>query len=89
MLRRDHTKTVLNRLMSGHGMATIHYDKPPTIEINPKSDDLVSTVIHECLHLVNWDWPHTKIYALEKQLFCYLTDRQLHNLLKRVFGAPD
>lgn len=86
MLEEDGPRVTINRLIDCHGLTTIHSNGAPTdIQINPDTSEFIQTIIHECLHMVNWDWPHPKVYALEKQLCFYLSDRQLHNLLRRVF----
>ena len=57
----------------------LHPDRPWL-----KKGGFVSTIIHECLHLVDMDLPETEVQRLEREIFCALSDRQLGNLLKRI-----
>lgn len=47
----------------------------------------VHTIIHEMAHITWWDKSEDEIEELEKDLFNNLTDRQIGNLIKRVFNA--
>lgn len=59
------------------------------IEFNPNKSgkSFVRTVIHECLHLAYWNAPEKQILKWESDLFKLLSDRQITNLMKRLYGA--
>jgi hypothetical protein len=58
-----------------------------TITVNPAKKGarggFMSTLLHECLHMVLADLDEKAICSLEKEMFEVLTDRQLENLLKK------
>ena len=77
----------LNRKMSDHGITCVHDNHPErgvAIYVDPEKREFMSTVLHECLHLVDWAMPEDEVAKLERALMRKLTDRQLMNLLKRV-----
>ena len=47
-------------------------------------DDILSTLIHECLHVLYPTWSETKVLQYEKQIFNKLTPRQINNLIIRL-----
>lgn len=57
------------------------------IDLNPRETGekggFLSTLVHECLHMIRPDLDETTILKMEKGMFAKLTDRQLQNLLKR------
>lgn len=57
-----------------------------TMELNHRKGEFVQTVIHECLHLTNADLTEKEVRALEGELFADLSDRQIGNLLRKVFN---
>ncbi len=72
------------------GMVDPQADGGLQIVLNPwrpwkSRGGFVSTVLHECLHLSDWDESEKEISRIEKEMFKALTDRQLGNLMKRVF----
>ncbi len=77
----------LNRKLVDHGVAMCYNNDPKlgaVMVVDPEKKEFLGTIIHECLHLVDWKMPETKVAKLEKQLMRKLTDRQLTNLLKRI-----
>lgn len=88
MLKTDTTmKLRLNRKLGKlYGMTTIYAAgrTAALVEVNPAKKEFMSTIVHECLHLVDWDMPEKNVRELEYDLMEQLTDRQLLNLLKRV-----
>lgn len=58
------------------------------IELNPHKSgkSFIKTVLHECLHLAYWNTPEKQIIRWENDIFPLLTDRQLTNLMKRLYG---
>lgn len=60
------------------------------ITLNPDEQGerggMMSTIIHECLHMVRSDLDEEDILKMEEEMFALLTDRQLGNLLRRVAG---
>ncbi|MCK5613192.1 hypothetical protein KAR91_65575 [Candidatus Pacearchaeota archaeon] len=77
----------LNRKLVDHGL-TMVYDNNPKLGafmvVDPEKKEFMGTIIHECLHLVDWEMSETKVAKLERSLMYKLTDRQLMNLLKRI-----
>lgn len=77
----------LNRKLCDHGL-TMVYDNNPKLGafmiVDPEKKEFMGTIIHECLHLVDWEMSETKVAKLERSLMRKLTDRQLMNLLKRI-----
>ena len=77
----------LNRKLCDHGL-TMVYDNNPKLGalmiVDPEKKQFMGTIIHECLHLVDWEMSETKVARLERTLMHKLTDRQLMNLLKRI-----
>ena len=45
------------------------------------------TVIHTCLHLAEWNAPEKQILKWETEMFEQLSDRQLSNLMRRLYGS--
>lgn len=98
ILKDDEVRVKLNRkLPKGKGgrrwfgMVDPEDDGIFTIHVNPwrpwkSRGGFVSTVLHECLHLAYWDLDEKGISILEKEMFEVLSDRQLGNLMKRVFN---
>lgn len=72
-----------------HGTVNFYCDKPAVIQLNPNrrgAGGIVSTLIHELLHIVFYDDPEYKICEKEKQMYRLLSDRQLTNLLRKTFS---
>lgn len=57
------------------------YVHPDDRKINAS---FLSTVIHECIHMIYSDLREREVLRMEKEVFELLTDRQLTNLLKRI-----
>ena len=77
----------LNRKIYDHGIAMVFDNNPQRgaiVMIDPEKKEFMGTLIHECLHLVDWQMSETAVARLEKGMMRKLTDRQLMNLLKRV-----
>ena len=55
-----------------------------TISVHADKKQFVSTLVHECVHLVDIELKEKEVTEIEEQLMLHLTDRQLTNLLKRV-----
>jgi hypothetical protein len=70
------------------GGLTWNDDGTLCMELNPRcgvgKGGFISTILHECLHMVRADLPEKKILKMEEEMFAVLTDRQLGNLTKRV-----
>ena len=45
--------------------------------------DLLSSLIHECLHHLHPDWCESKVLITEKNIINQLTTKQVTNMLKR------
>jgi len=64
------------------------FDNVCRISLNPnkrRAGGIVRAVIHELLHEVENDKPHTWINPMELAIYEALSDRQLTNLMKKVF----
>jgi len=88
-LKEEDVKMRLNRAIDPiFGYLTLDTRGRYIMEINPikkgSRGGLMSTILHECLHLVDITLPEYEIQELEIHMFEYLSDRQLTNLLKRV-----
>jgi hypothetical protein len=46
--------------------------------------EILTTFIHECLHIIYPDWSEEKVAATEQHLTKCLTSKQAKNLLKRL-----
>jgi len=87
MLKDVNMKLRLNRKLGKYyGVTTLHAAGriDAVIEIDPAKKAFMSTIVHECLHLVDWDLKEKEVIRLENEIMKALTDRQLLNLLKRV-----
>lgn len=87
MLKEIPMQFRLNRKMSDHGITCVYDNHPETgaaIYVDPEKREFMGTVLHECLHLVDWDMEEEHVAKLERDMMKKLTDRQLMNLLKRV-----
>jgi hypothetical protein len=97
MLRNGDVKVKLNRKLpfdrngrKWFGMVDPADNGKFHIHVNPwrpwtTQGGFVSTVLHECLHLVFWDTAEHEIVKVEQEVFNALSDRQLSNLINRVF----
>ncbi len=85
----DHDLVVrLNRKLPVYGQVIRDWTQARTLmELNPRKKDWVATMLHEALHLVDWDLKESEISTLERDTFEFLTDRQLGNLIKRIIGC--
>lgn len=87
LLRDDQSPIILRKFNSIKIDGVIHAvhgkAEETTIWLNPKGE-MLSTVIHECLHVLYPKWSHPKIKKYEAQIFNQLTNRQLKNLLLRL-----
>jgi len=84
MLEDTEMRFTLNRRLKVYGMTTIFAEGPVALQVNPEKKEFMSTLVHECLHLVDWDMSETNVMTLERGLMRHLTDRQLLNLLRRI-----
>lgn len=57
-------KVVINNDMKPYGRA----HKDGTMEINIRRGDVVDTIIHENLHLKDWQMPHGEVYKTTDKL---------------------
>lgn len=53
------------------------------IWLNPNCD-ILPTFIHECLHVMYWNWCETKVERQATAIFTQLTNKQISNLLLRM-----
>ena len=77
----------LNRKLMDHGLTAVYDNNPKMgalMVVDPEKKEFMGTIIHECLHLVDWEMSETKVARLERAMMCKLSDRQLMNLLKRI-----
>ena len=77
----------LNRKIQDHGIAMVFDNNPKlgaVVLIDPEKKEFMGTLVHECLHLVDWNLSEPAVARLEKGMMRKLTDRQLMNLLKRI-----
>ena len=77
----------LNRKMADHGLTCVYDNstaRGAAVYVDPEKHEFMGTLLHECLHLVDWDMEEKVVAKLERALMKKLTDRQLMNLLKRV-----
>ena len=87
LAKPEDLKISIDRKIPEHGIVHFYSTKPAQLKLNPSrrsTGGIVSTVIHELLHIVYFGMSERKIRVLEKQVYQNLTDRQLTNLLKRV-----
>lgn len=62
--------------------------KRAEVSLNPNKrryGGIVSTLIHELLHQIEYNRSHKWIFEKEKEIYNALSDRQLTNLLGRAF----
>jgi hypothetical protein len=87
MLNKISMQFRLNRKIHDHGIAMV-FDNDPSLGavvlVDPQKTEFMGTIIHECLHLVDWEMKETAVARLERGMMRKLTDRQLMNLLKRI-----
>lgn len=84
----DDLRISIDRTIEEHGKVTFYASKPAQLKLNPSRrgvGGIVSTLIHELLHVVYFNAPESRIRKLEKEVYENLTDRQLTNLLKRMW----
>ena len=87
MLSTTDIQFSLNRkLGEAYGQATVgaEGDHDVTIQIDPERKEFMSTILHECIHLSDWDLTEKQVMKIEALLMRQLTDRQLTNLLKKL-----
>ena len=84
MLNNTGMRFRLNRRLMCYGISTITIDRDAEVVINPEKKEFMSTIVHECLHLVDWDMAEERVMKLERLLMRHLTDRQLLNLLRKI-----
>lgn len=87
MLKVTDLKMRLNRKLGKlFGITTIyaHGKDDALMEIDPEKKEFMSTLVHECLHLVDWNLKEEQVGDLEVEIMDNLSDRQLMNLLKRI-----
>lgn len=76
------------KIPDDHGIAICQDNDPSKgtvgIILNPDKSEFMGTLVHECLHLVDWKMSEPAVARLEKGMMCKLTDRQLMNLLHRI-----
>lgn len=56
------TEVVINTRMRPYGRAHVGGPNEGRMEINPKRGDVVDTIIHENLHLIDPQMDHDKVY---------------------------
>lgn len=86
LANREEIRLELNRKIKHCGEVSFWPDAPAMILINPDKrtkGGIMSTIIHELLHIVYDQEPEIEILRLEKIMYKNLTDRQLTNLFKR------
>lgn len=57
-------------------------DMVAAIYLNPK-EGILSTFIHECLHVLYPEWKESLVLTTEKRVFNNLSEKQIKNLLAR------
>jgi Zn-dependent membrane protease YugP len=71
------------------GVITGLYDpNTKTIALNPsrrRYGGIVKVMIHELLHHIRRDWNEKKVEMYENLIYEALSDRQLWNLMKKIF----
>lgn len=72
-------KIEINNEMKPYGRA--HSDG--TIELNLKRGDVVDTIIHENLHLKDWDMPHGKVYETTDKIEGKMSLLEMADLLTK------
>ena len=79
---------VFGQITIGINVGESGWDLAHLIEINPNKcgKSFFRTIIHECLHLAEWNAPEKQILKWESEMFEQLSDRQLSNLMKRLYG---
>jgi len=78
LLKSDKIVIVLKKLRSLKGQTDSE-----TIWLSPK-EDILPTIIHECLHVLYWNWSETKVTKTAEMVFNQLTQRQIKNLFLRL-----
>lgn len=84
---KEEIRFELNRKIKHCGEISFWVDAPAMILVNPDKrtkGGIMSTIIHELLHIIYPDDSEPEILRLEKIMYKHLTDRQLTNLFKRV-----
>lgn len=88
MLKEISMQFHLNRKIHDHGIAMVFDNNPKLggaiVLVDPEKTEFMGTLVHECLHLVDWKMSETAVARLEKGIMHKLTDRQLMNLLRRI-----
>lgn len=77
MLSNNVKKVVINNRMSAYGRA--HGDG--TMEVNLKMGDVVNTIIHENLHMKDWQMPHGQVYKNSDKIEGNMSLRKMGELL--------
>jgi hypothetical protein len=78
LLSSDKVPIILKKIRGTRGQ-TDH----KIIWLNPQ-ENILPTLIHECLHILYPNWNESKVYKYEAQIFNQLTPRQIKKLLLRV-----
>ena len=88
VLANNQAKVQLNKKLKPLFGQVIMNDSGYKIELNPNKSgkSFICTVIHECLHAAYWQEHEKTIGRWEKEMFRLLSDRQLTNLMKRLFS---
>ena len=77
----------LSRKLADHGIVMC-WDNDPSkgamVVVDPEKREFMGTIVHELLHLLDWQMSETKVAKLERAMMRKLSDRQLMNLLKRI-----
>ena len=82
VLQSDKCIVIFKRLRGLHGeYETGKNDSPDFIRINPRLQGFFNTVIHECLHAVDYDMPHYKVYWLAGRIVKKMSPCQYAHLV--------
>lgn len=83
----------INNSMNPMGRATVYGSEKGKMEINLKAGDVVNTIIHENLHLMDPMMPHGKVYRESDKIEGKMSLPQMANLLmqthmKSLYPSP-
>lgn len=84
VLKKHPEKFTLKKLRGEYGYYIREIEENNIIEVAVDYRyDLLSSLIHECLHHIHPDWCESKVLINEKNLINQLTTKQATNLFKR------
>ena len=80
-LHQNVKEVVIDNTLPVYGQATISGPEEGKMEINLKAGDVVNTIIHENLHLMDPDMPHGKVYRESDKIEGKMSLPQMAHLL--------